>query len=242
MFKGSVVVGIVTLVLFSTTGNNSLSAAELQSFSGLYKLTSGSMTVGELELSLALSETGRYHYLSKSRPTGFIGKLAGGRIEEESSGKVSANTVQPVNYRYRREGRKARTVALKFDWNKLKVVNTVNDDPWVMSIEPGTIDKLAAQLLLMRDLKAGKREMEYKVADGGTLKTYRFFRGGDEKLNSPLGEMETVRVKRDRGRKDRYMEFWCAPSLGYLPVRIVQYRDGEEHARMILHRIDPSPQ
>ncbi len=242
MFKGRMVFGVISLLLISGAGYGSLSAAELQPFSGLYKLTSGSMTVGELELSLSLTETGGYRYLSKSRPTGFIGKLVGGRIEEQSSGTVSAATLQPLHYRYRREGRKVRTVALRFDWNRLRVVNTINDDPWVMSIEPETVDKLSVQLLLMRDLQAGKREMEYSVADGGTLKIYRFFRGEDEVLKSPVGELKTIRVKRDRGRKDRYTEFWCAPRLGYLPVRIIQYRDGEEHARMILHRIDPQPQ
>lgn len=215
-----------------------VAAEELCPFAGRYELTSGSMTVGEMELSLALPGNGEYHYRSRSRPTGLLGLLVGGRIEEQSSGELSAGELRPLRYRYRREGDKARVVALDFDWRRRRVVNTINDDPWTMTIEPDTVDKLAVQLALMRDLQSGESEMTYRVADGGKLKTYRFRRGDEEVVETPVGRLKSVRVRRDRDREDRYTEFWCAPRFGFLPVRVIQYRDGEEHARMDLQQID----
>ncbi|GAB4351622.1 MAG: hypothetical protein Kow006_15670 [Gammaproteobacteria bacterium] len=217
------------------------SAADLSAFHALYQLTSGSLTVGEISVSLDLSEGGRYRYYSESKPTGLVGRLVGGRIEEESEGVLLQQSLRPERYRYQREGRKKRTVQLKFDWAKQQVVNTINNDPWTMRIEPGTMDKLAVQLALMRDLKAGHNNLFYRVADGGRMKDYRFSIVERGTIETSLGSLDVVRVRRDRGRNGRYTDLWCAEKLDFLPALVVQYRDGKEHARMTLQRFDSTP-
>lgn len=209
-------------------------AASLSPFDALYALTHGTTTLGEIRLTLELEGTEGYRYTAFSRATGFIGRLVGGEIEEHSEGVLSAERIRPQRYVYQHKGRKEREVILRFDWGKAQVINTVNDDPWTMAIPPDTLDKLAVQLALMLDLGRGRDNVKYHIADGGTLKEYHYEVTGRETLETPLGVVETVRIKRDRGQAERYTELWCAPQWGYAPIRIVQYRKGEEHARLSL--------
>lgn len=212
-------------------------ASGLLPFDAIYTLTSGSTTLGEMHLTLEIRGNHEYRYMSHSRATGLIGRLIGGQITESSEGSVAADRVRPERYAYQREGRKAREVVLRFDWDKGQVVNIVNDDPWVMGIPPGTVDKLAVQLALMLDLVRGRQNLQYPIADGGTLKEYHFEVAGRETLETPLGAIATVRIKRDRGHAERYTELWCAPQWGYAPVQVIQYRKNVEKARLTLRSI-----
>ena len=89
--------------------------------------------------------------------------------------------IQPQQYHFKRKvlGKK-RQADLSFDWQRGEVTNNVNDKPWKMAIQPGILDKLSVQLQLRLDLKAGKKTLEYQVADGGHTKTYRFAVEGEE--------------------------------------------------------------
>lgn len=216
-------------------------AAEFAPFTAVYTLAKGSWTVGVDRVSLQQAGNDVYRYESKSHATGLVGEFINDQIDESSLWREQGNGIRPLEYRYsHRGGRHDREVALRFDWSRGRVVNTINRDPWTMKIEPGTLDKLVVQLALMRDLRLGRRTMEYPVADGGTLKTYRFQVVGHGTLKTRVGVQEIVRVREVRAPLKRHMEFWCAPKLGYLPVQVIQYRDGEEQLRMTLESLKPS--
>jgi len=112
-------------------------------------------------------------------------------------------------------------VHLKFDWQQMKVTNTINGDPWHMQIPDATLDKLSINLALMAHLSASETDISFPVADGGKLKTYDFKVIGKESIDTPLGQISTIKVSRNkRGRKGKQAMLWLAPDLGYLVVRI----------------------
>src|SRR5690606_10349788 len=102
---------------------------------------------------------------------------------------------------------------------------------------------------VVRDVAAGRRVMQYLVAENRRLRVYRFEVIDTERVETPLGEFEAVRVELT-GRlrvedvdglevatmdvdtietppvadEDR-VTFWCAPEFGYLPVRIQHIDD-----------------
>jgi len=227
ILRSTPIIGLIALTTFAH-------AAPLRPFEAIYTLSSGSTTLGEMRLKLELPSANHYRYTAFSQATGFIGRLVGGQIQESSEGSIAPDGIRPDHYSYHRKGRKKREVILRFDWKKSQVTNTVNDDPWIMSVPPSALDKLSVQLALMIDLSRNRQTITYSVADGGTLKTYEFEFAGQEKIETALGLVETVRVKRNRGRSERYAEFWCAPSWGYLPIQIIEYHKGQEHARLSL--------
>ena len=49
---------------------------------------------------------------------------------------------------------------------------------------------------------------------------------GAEKITTPYGEIDTIKVSRVHQSSDRKTQFWLAKSLNYLPVKVVQIDDG----------------
>jgi hypothetical protein len=63
---------------------------------------------------------------------------------------------------------------------------------------------------------------------------------GAEPLGTPLGELDAVRVKPRRESRpgtDLTAEFWVAPTLQYLPVRILIRQDAETYVDLLLERL-----
>ena len=157
-------------------------------------------------------------------------------IDESSKLYFSPQGVRPEAYRYQRKvfGKK-RSAALDFDWNNNSVSNSVNDQPWQMEIPTGTLDKLSYQLQLRIDLIEDKTPLQYQVADGGRLKDYKFVREGQETVNTPAGEYQAVKVRRDRGPdSNRETWLWFAPELNYQLVKLLQTeKDGKSYSLVL---------
>lgn len=84
---------------------------------------------------------------------------------------------------------------------------------------------------MRQDLKAGKREMTYSVADDGDYDHDRFAVIGEETLKTPMGEMATLKVEKVRDEDSkRETLMWFAPELDYLLVQLVQVEpDGSRY-------------
>lgn len=136
----------------------------------------------------------------------------------------------PQEYRYQRKGLgRNREAHLVFDWEAMKVTNNVENKPWKMTIDHGILDKVSFQVQLQHDLLAGKDQLNYAIADGGHVKEYTFEILGEERLDTPLGEIDTLKIKRSRKDSDRVTYAWMAPDYQYLLVRMQQEEDGDTY-------------
>src|SRR5690606_237223 len=153
-------------------------------------------------------------------------------IDEVSTLKIDAEKGQiiPLHYIYKRRimGRD-RDAELTFNWDKRTVTNNVQNTTWRMEIAQHVQDKLSYQLQLQYDLANNKKDLVYQIADGGRLKEYRFETVGEELLTTPLGKVNTVKVKRSRDNDDRVTFAWLAKDWDYLLVRLQQEEDGDEY-------------
>ncbi len=192
-----------------------------ESFEAVYELKKGFITFGETRRTLKNLGQGRFSYESKTKPTGFAALFVEGKVSEKSIWQFHDGYLRPLEFSYLNTGGgKRREVELKFDWQAKKVTNRINGDPWSMGLVDGTLDKLLYQLSLMHDLAAGKKRMEYTIADGGKLKTYDIQVRGKEMVATSVGEFDTIMVVRESNERSTTM--WCAKSLNYLPVKIEQ--------------------
>lgn len=140
------------------------------------------------------------------------------------------NTVVPQHYVYKRRGLgKDRDADLRFDWNKKVVANHVQKSQWQMDIVEKVQDKLSYQLQLQQDFISGKEKFSYKIADGGHLKEYKFEKVGEEILETPLGKVNAVKVKRSRDNDERITYAWLAKDWNYLLVRLQQEEKGDAY-------------
>ena len=93
----------------------------------------------------------------------------------------------------------------------------------------GAQDRLSV-LIQLAGMLAGEPE-RYKTGDRIGLQVagldnaqvWEFSMEGPSGIKLPAGELQTVKLRRShRHEYDQSLEVWLAPSLGYLPVRILQ--------------------
>ena len=227
------VVACVALLVAGAT------AAAPRPFSLAYLLTSDGSEIAEVEQVFEPAGDGRWRFTSRVEPSGILATLVGGTIREVTELEEHVARLRPTSYLFERRGlARDRDVTVRFDWKRGRVENVVNDDRWTMRVPQDALDKHSLVLAVSADLEAGTLADSYPVADGGRLKTYSFQRLGDERLVTPLGVLDTVKLRRERPGGRPATLFWHAPAYAHLPVRI-ERRDGEGRVlRMALTRID----
>ena len=141
------------------------------------------------------------------------------------------NTVVPQHYVYKRRGLgKDRDADLRFDWSKKNVTNHVQKSHWQMAVVDKVQDKLSYQLQLQQDfIHSGKNSFTYKIADGGHLKEFKFEKIAEEVLDTPLGKVSTIKVKRSRENDKRTTYAWLAKDWNHMLVRLEQIEKGDSY-------------
>jgi hypothetical protein len=188
-------------------------------------VTLDGLRVGEASYQLEPHGDG-YRYHGQSHAVGIAAWFRKEKVQEQSEWILHQGRIRPLFYRYERTGgNRDRLAVLEFDWDEYRVENRVEGRPWRMDIPEGTMDKLLVNLAVMLDLQQGKREMEYAVADGGRLKRFRYRVLGEDRVETPAGTFETLKMERIRLDRGTRTEIWTAPALRYLPVRMQQQED-----------------
>ena len=192
----------------------------IPTFDARYTLSAGPLTIGETRRRLYRDGDDRYIYESHSKPTGYAKLFTKAELHEKTTWVFADGRPRPLSYSYKRSGseKRKRNVTLKFDWEKNRVTNVINDDPWTMDVPHDVQDKLLYHLTLMQDLQNGRQPLSYPIADGGKVKTYAFEWLGEETISTKLGKYKTVKLKQP-GRKHHTL-VWCAPDLNYLPIQL----------------------
>lgn len=192
-------------------------------FTALYRLYINELPIGHQELTLLPNEDGSYRYTAKTDSIGIAAFLRDDSLNELSTFRYRNQRIQPQDYEFHhvREGHE-RHVRIHFDWDTNTVTNDIQGDRWQMDIPDNALDKLVVQLAMILDLQQGRRDMEYAIADGGKLKTYRFKVREAETVRTPAGKFEALKLERLRADQDRTTYIWAAPELDYLPVQIKQ--------------------
>jgi hypothetical protein len=154
-------------------------------------------------------------------------------ITESVSFRWENGRVRPLSYRYSLKGMLVpnRSRAMNFNWAAGSISGSFEGESFTMDMAENALDPLGFQLQMRQDLKAGKREMSYTVADDGDYDRDRFAVIGKEAMNTPQGEMATIKVEKLReGDSKRQTLMWFAPELDFLLVRLVQVEpDGSRY-------------
>jgi hypothetical protein len=220
---------------------NVLAAPVIPSFEASYTIERAVFDVGRIQLRFRLDPDGNYVYESVTEVAGFISWFRDERVEESSRGKMDASGIYPDLYRLERVGGKAdKRVEVSFDWQSGYVKNLVDGQPWEMAVPEEALDKLVVQLAMMRNLQNRLEDQHFRVADGGKLKDFRIHIRGRETLDVPAGHFETVRVEKTPEYGNRKTYLWLAPSLGYLPVRIMRIENNGTRYYSVLERVSDS--
>ncbi|MFN2361104.1 MAG: DUF3108 domain-containing protein [Marinobacter sp.] len=154
-------------------------------------------------------------------------------IDESLIFRWENNRVIPVRYRYELSGFliKNREAAIDFDWDNKVASGHHEGDRFSLELEDGALDPMGYQLQLSQDIKAGKREMEYRVIDQGDYDTDRFAVVDEETLSANGEEIRTLKAEKVRDSDSKRQSLmWFAPEQDHLLIRFLQVEpDGSEY-------------
>jgi len=210
---------IITLLLLMPL---SLTAQELPDFSANYLVMLNGIQAGDLKQHLSTNVDGSRKFSSTTQAQGIFAFFKPDLIEETSTWLMVNNKIQPQHYLYQRSGgKKDKYLKLDFNWQSQQLHIDDKNYPWQLALEPYTLDKLVYQLALMMDLSKDKNQYNYRIADGGKIKTYTIDFIDEETVTTPLGKIKTIKLKRLRDETSkRQTILWCAPALNFLPVKL----------------------
>ncbi|NTS76059.1 DUF3108 domain-containing protein [Catenovulum sp. SM1970] len=216
-----------------TTNNNKIQLSNnaptsTTPFIAKYKVSRGSLSLGTAKRQLSQIKDDEYVF-SYASDLSFL--ILSDERAETSQLKISDDKlVQPLKYRFKREGTGSNTqTILEFDPQTGKVKDVNLNREVECEEEVHWLDQISYQLQLKLDLEQGKQSFSYYfIDDEKKEKHYEFVKVGKEKLTLPAGDLDTIKLVRQRNNKKRVTELWFAPELGNLLVRIRQTKNGDE--------------
>lgn len=154
-------------------------------------------------------------------------------IDESLIFRWENNQVVPLRYRYKLSGFmiRDRKEAIDFDWDNMVVSGHHEGDRFSMKLEEGTLDPMGYQLQLSQDIKAGKREVEYRVIDKGDYDTDRFAVVDEEPVTVNGNTYKALKAEKVRDSDSKRQSLmWFAPERDHLLIRFLQVEpDGSEY-------------
>lgn len=193
-----------------------------------YKVRYGSLTVGTSRTELR-RDAAENQWVMETRltPNGLGRLVAGGGMLQHSQFQFEGGYLRPLSYRFDDGARSAsRDVTLAFDWRAGRVKGVAETEPVDLAVEAGLQDSASAQAHVQYLLRRGVEPGRVAIIEKEKIKYYRYSLVRRERLETPIGPIETVLYRSAREGSSRENLFWYAPELDYVIVQAEQRRDG----------------
>jgi len=198
-----------------------------------YSVTKGNMKLGNLHTSLKI-QGNKYTYHKYTKSSGLTALLTKVKISENTEGLIAGDSIKPLRYLLNKSQRnKSKVDKIQFKSNKAS--GSYKGKAYSLSIPGNTQDRASLELVLARDIALNKAQLNYSVVEKGKIKKYLFQKLGHEKVQTPAGNFNAIKVKVARKGKKRETIFWLAKEINYMPVK-VQHREKNDVITTILKR------
>jgi len=172
------------------------------------------------EISAALEQAdGHYKLVEKWSGRSFYALL--GKATRTSSGSLGKFGVRPAEFTDERSGRD--TARAWLDWKTNTMTMRYKGRTKSEPIPPNAQDRISFMLALAV-APAGAKSGDYHLVDGRGVSHHVYDFAGRERVETPAGTFDAVKVA--RGTPDERTEFWFATALGGLPVRMLAIEKG----------------
>lgn len=215
-----------------------LPALALEPFSATYQANYMGLRA-QANMQLAQESGNRWKY-------GLEVSGAGARLEQNTVFEADGEQWRPVSSSDSQRGEsgiaamlmKNRELNTTYDWNsgEARFSGDVRDgQSGPVTLQAGDLDGMLMNLVLVRDVQAGKSPLRYRLVEDGRAKRQVFERQGTEQVTVGGQTMEATKVVRTDGR--RQIVAWIVDDLP-VPARLLQRRDGKDHIDMRLQSVN----
>ena len=230
---------LVGLAVLAASAADTPEAQQLQPFRATYSVVWRSFDAGTTELKLERVSDQQYVYSSRSNASGLFHAFFSNEISQTSWLTITNDGVRPDRYRADDGSSKtARDISLDFNWETSRATGVAEDKQVDVALEPYTQDDMSIQIALLYALLKGEPPSSLRLIDKNRIKEYLYTSDGTEHLKTTLGEFDTIIYRSQRAGSTRVTRMWYAPSLGYVPVRGEQLREGKREWRMDIRSLE----
>lgn len=143
-----------------------------------------------------------------------------GDAMRNSRGTIAADGLHPVEFEDKRTGRE--TTRAKVDWpGKTVTLQAKEGASETKPLPPDLQDRLSFPYNFSFKVP-GESPVAVSITDGKGISSSSYKAAGREKVSTPTGEVDALKIERQKKDKDdRSTEIWLSTKHGYVPVRIL---------------------
>jgi hypothetical protein len=176
-----------------------------------------------------------YTIVSETRGRGILATI-GVLNKRTSRGHITPQGLRPDEYRDERPF--GWVASAKFDWEARTITQGRKGKSETLPL-PATAQDPLSLAYTFAFLPPKEKEYDIIRADGRGLTPFRFAVVGNERIPTPLGEMQTLHIAKVRdGPDDKATDIWFATERDFIPVRVLVVDKDGARADQIVTRID----
>jgi len=204
-----------------------------------YRVSMGSMKIGE-GLDVFEHNGDAYSVVSESKTAGLAAMLYQLNIRREARGKITPEGLRPRTFSESRNGKIKRSATFDWETNQVQLVDG-DENKQTVALPPNTWDATSFAWNFVFT-PVGNKELNINLTDGRRVTSYRYAIVGRETLNTAIGDIATLHVKKVlEGDDKRAFDVWLATERSFVPVRI-RYTEKDGTAfDSLLESINVSP-
>lgn len=170
-------------------------------------------------------------------------------VEEKSLFNWNEGGAVPLSYHYKQTGVRRRDERVTFNWDATNPDRSTADmarenREQSQAINKSTLDnlsfsaQLSADLMNNPELRETDTVLSYEIVDARRLETHEYRVLGQERINTPAGELHTIKLERIRDiESDRTTLIWLSQSHQYTLAKLSQTEGGGSAMELSLTRI-----
>jgi hypothetical protein len=183
------------------------------------------MTAAGSTVELKKIDANLYTYSSVNTARGIFRMAFPDALSQKSTFRIIDNQVVPLLFEGSDE--KERPINLSFDWKKKRVTGVAKEKTVDLELPDGAQDAMSLQIASLRNLAGGTLKGTVWMIDSTKLKEYELQLEGNARIETAIGELDTIVYTSRRPNSESFTRTWVAPAIGYLPVK-AQRIDGKK--------------
>ncbi|MCZ6499262.1 MAG: DUF3108 domain-containing protein [Gammaproteobacteria bacterium] len=217
-----------------------LARPALQPFSASYKVLRGKKRVGVSKVELIADTDGMFVYRTRVSARGLARLFVSRDVKGES--RFTLENDLPFPLYYSSYGAKKNDIQrISFEPFNYEISSQYKGAEKTLQWSPGVLDLLSMEIAMKLQFSRGEIPTEYTVAEKNSIREYHLEIEDRESIQTPFGQHETIRIRRQKAGSDNHSIIWLAPELDYLMVRFDKYKRGKIDFSIRLNNYNPAP-
>jgi hypothetical protein len=183
----------------------------------VYQGGTASFRIGEARHALDIVD-GRYVLQAETRTVGLVNFFKSFRLAQSSRGVVDNNGLRPERYQEERVASgNAQKLEAVFDW-PAKTLNSQGGGK--AELPDDALDTLSMLYQLSQVRMDNKEIVALHIGNGKKLEYYEFEIAQQEEIDTPMGKLRTLHLRKLHNQNEEGMEVWLGLEYRMLPVKV----------------------